>query len=162
MNKHKINIIDISVIVLIFILIFVAVIRFRSFNETDEVGSKLDIIRYEIKISSVRDYTVDAFVSGDVVYDTETNVDIGKIINKNVTPAKGYEIMKDGKIIETQIPNKYDIILEIETHGLINDIGYFANNSVELEVGNDKTIKTLYAKSTGTIVGISQGDEVEI
>ena len=161
MNKPKINIIDISVILLVLILIFVATVKFRNYNETNEEGSKIDTIKYEIKISNVRNYTIDAFVIGDIVYDTATNVEIGKIINKNVTPAKGYEVMKNGKIIETQIPNKYDIILEVETPGLINDTGYFANRSVELKVGSEKTIETLYAKSTGIINKIIQSGDVE-
>ena len=67
MNKPKINIIDISVILLVLILIFVATVKFRNYNETNEEGSKIDTIKYEIKISNVRNYTIDAFVIGDIV-----------------------------------------------------------------------------------------------
>lgn len=159
MNKRKINIIDITVVLIVFILIFAAIVKYRNFNETDEVNSKLDTIVYEIKVSNIRNYTVEAFVSGDIVYDSQTNVEIGKIIDKIVTPAKGYETMKDGNIIETEIVDKYDMVLEIETPGLVNDTGYFANKTVELKVGSEKMIETLYAKSTGVVLKITQNYE---
>ena len=159
MGKKKINIIDISVIAIILIMIFVATIKFGKYNATSEESTKLDTIRYEIKINNVRDYTVNALESGDIVYDTLTNVQIGKLVEKRVKPAKGYEVLKDGKIIETEIPNKYDMVLEIETPALINSTGYFANQSVELKVGSEKTIETLYVKSTGIISKIEQNLE---
>ena len=151
MKKNKLNIIDITVIIIILIMIFAAVIKFSNYNDSSEETAKIDTINYEIKLNNVRDYTVNALVSGDTVYDTLTNVEIGKIVDKIVTPAKIYDSLNDGTIIETQIPNKYDIILKIQTNGLINDIGYFANNTVELKVGSEKTIETLYVKTTGKI-----------
>ena len=111
MKKCKFNIIDISVIVLVLILILATVVKFGNYNKTNDETAKIDTIDYKIKISNVRNYTVDAFVIGDTVYDNQTNVEIGKIIEKEVTDAKGYEITKNGKIVETKVPNKYDLPL---------------------------------------------------
>lgn len=159
MKKCKFNIIDISVIILVLILVLAATVKFRNYNKTNDETAKIDTIDYKIKISNVRNYTVDAFVIGDTVYDNQTNVEIGKIIEKEVTDAKGYEVIKSGKIVETKVPNKYDLVLVIETQGTIDNSGYFANRSVELKVGSEKIIETLYAKSTGIITEIAHENE---
>ena len=159
MKKCKFNIIDISVIILVLILVLAATVKFRNYNKTNDETAKIDTIDYKIKISNVRNYTVDAFVIGDTVYDNQTNVEIGKIIEKGVTDAKGYEVIKSGKIVETKVPNKYDLVLVIETQGTIDNSGYFANRSVELKVGSEKIIETLYAKSTGIITEIAHENE---
>ena len=57
------------------------------------------------------------------------------------------------------MPNKYDLVLVIETQGTIDNSGYFANRSVELKVGSEKIIETLYAKSTGIITEIAHENE---
>ena len=159
MKKCKFNIIDISVIILVLILVLAATVKFGNYNKTTDETAKIDTIDYKIKISNVRNYTVDAFVIGDTVYDNQTNVEIGKIIEKEVTDAKGYEVIKSGKIVETKVPNKYDLVLVIETQGTIDNSGYFANRSVELKVGSEKIIETLYAKSTGIITEIAHENE---
>ncbi len=159
MKKCKFNIIDISVIILVLILVLAATVKFGNYNKTNDETAKIDTIDYKIKISNVRNYTVDAFVIGDTVYDNQTNVEIGKIIEKEVTDAKGYEVIKSGKIVETKVPNKYDLVLVIETQGTIDNSGYFANRSVELKVGSEKIIETLYAKSTGIITEIAHENE---
>lgn len=161
MTKRKINIIDISVILIIMILIFAATIKFKNYNETDDVNSKIDNIIYDIRINGIRNYTVDAFEVGDILYDTQTNVEIGKIINKVSSKAKVYEKVKSGEMVEVEIPNRYDMILTMETTGTINETGYFANRSVELKVGSEKIVETLYAKSTGTIIRISENEGIE-
>lgn len=159
LKKCKFNIIDISVIILVLILVLAATVKFGNYNKTNDETAKIDTIDYKIKISNVRNYTVDAFVIGDTVYDNQTNVEIGKIIEKEVTDAKGYEVIKSGKIVETKVPNKYDLVLVIETQGTIDNSGYFANRSVELKVGSEKIIETLYAKSTGIITEIAHENE---
>lgn len=161
MAKRKINIIDISVILIIAILIFASTIKFRNYNETDDVNSKIDNIVYDVRISGIRNYTVDAFEIGDILYDTQTNVEIGKIINKVSNKTKVYEKIKSGEMVEVEIPNRYDMILTMETTGTINETGYFANRSVELKVGSEKIVETLYAKSTGTIIRISENEGME-
>ena len=159
MKKCKFNIVDISVILLILILVLAATVKFRNYNKTDDETAKIDTIDYKIKISNVRNYTVDAFVVGDTVYDSQNNVEIGKIKEKEVTEARGYEVIRSGKIVETKVPNKYDLVLVIETQGTIDNSAYFANRIVELKVGSEKIIETLYAKSTGIITEIAHENE---
>ena len=161
MNKKKINIIDLLVVLLILILIFAAVMKFRNYNVTGDDNAKIDNFKYDIKISNIRNYTLDAYLIGDMVYDAQTNMEIGKIVDKSYSASKEYVKINTGVLVEAEIPERYDMILTIETDGTINETGYFANRSVELKVGSEKTIETLYAKSTGIIVGISENEIAE-
>lgn len=156
MKKHKFNIIDILIVLLILILILVASIRFGNYNKTNDDTAKIDNFAYELKISGVRNYTIDAFEIGDILYDTQTSAEIGKIVKKDYRETKSYEATKNGKLKEVTVPNRFDLFLMVETEGIIDDSGYFAGRTVEIKVGVDKSIETLYAKSTGKIVEIRE------
>ena len=93
------------------------------------------------------------------MYDSQTNVAIGKITEKNIETSKEYEFMENGTAVKTEVPGKYDLKLKIETEGMINTSGYYANKTVELKVGSEKTIETKYVKSTGRIASIESGSQ---
>ena len=67
--------------------------------------------------------------------------------------------MENGTAVKTEVPGKYDLKLKIETEGMINTSGYYANKTVELKVGSEKTIETKYVKSTGRIASIESGSQ---
>lgn len=158
MKKHKINPIDLSVALVLILLVVAAFFKYKKFNADDGgITSKVDKITYEMCFSGIREYTTKAFESGDAVYDSQTNVTIGKIVGKNIENTKEYEYMENGKAIKIDVPEKYDLKLTIETEGIINTSGYYANKTVELKVGSEKTIETKYAKSTGKITSIESG-----
>ena len=60
----------------------------------------------------------------------------------------------DGRIIYVENPERYDVTITVETEGIENDKAYFANKSVELKVGSEKTVETRYVKTTGRIISI--------
>ena len=62
--------------------------------------------------------------------------------------------MQDGTIVKKAQPDRYELEIEVETDGVVNNAGYYANRTVELKVGSEKTVETLYAKSNGRISGI--------
>ena len=160
MKKRKINTIDLGVIIVLILLVVAIVFKYKKFNADDGgVTSKIDKIIYEMSFTGVRDYTTDAFESGDTVYDSQTNVAIGKITEKNIETSKEYKFMENGTAVKTEVPGKYDLKLKIETEGMINTSGYYANKTVELKVGSEKTIETKYVKSTGRIASIESGSQ---
>ncbi len=155
----KINIFDFAILILIVALILVGTLKFRTLDETVD-SSKLGKITYTVLINNVRDYTINAFASGDAVYDSASDVNIGVITDVNATTSKSFSAIQDGTIKEIENPYKYDVTLTIETPGTVTDAGYFANKSIELKVGSEKNIETLYAKTLGKIGSIiySEGD----
>ena len=155
----KINIFDFAILILIVALILVGTLKFRTLDKTVD-SSNLGKITYTFLINNVREYTANAFVSGDALYDSSTDVNIGVITNVSATPSKSFLSTQDGSLKEMENPYKYDITLTVETPGTVTDSGYYANKSIELKVGSEKNIETLYAKTLGKIGSIiySEGE----
>lgn len=156
MKKIKINIVDVSVVLVVIILIIASCIKFKTYNASAIGENEEKIIEYSMLIESVREYTTNMVEVGDVVFDSQTNTKVGKIIDKQVINATTYEKVESGEFIKVEIPDKYDVILLIETPGSVNDSGFFANKSVEIKVGSEKTVSNLFVETTGKITGVKQ------
>ena len=150
----KINLFDAAIILLIVVLIIAGITKFKTFNETVD-ASEMGTILYTVTIYNVRDYTADAFVSGDIVFDTGTDINIGRIKSVEKKPAKTLSSLTDGKVRVLENEYRCDVTLTIETTGTVTDAGYFANKSIELKVGSEKNIETLYAITYGKITSIN-------
>ncbi len=154
MKKIKINWVDIGVLLLILIMILAVRARFQKYNTVDSKESSLEKITYTMTFSPIRDFTIEAFAVGDVLYDSMTNVAIGTITNKSYQEYEEYSALMDGTTVLRTQPDRFELTLEVETEGIINGSGYYANKTVELKVGSEKAVETRYAKSTGRITSI--------
>lgn len=150
----KINLFDAMILFLIIILIIAGALKFKTFNETVD-ASTVGKITYNLLVRNVRDYTVQSFVSGDVVYDSGTNINIGTITNIEERNSKTIKSLSDGTTQIIENPYKKDVILTVETPGTANDSGYYANKSIELKVGSEKKIETLYSSTTVEIISVA-------
>ena len=133
--------------------------KFKTFNKKIE-ASAAGTITYTVIINNVRDYTADAFVSGDTVFDSGTNVNIGTIRNVEAKTALIAKNLADGTVKMIENPYKKDVILTIEVPGTASDTGYFANRSIELKIGSEKNIETRYATTLGKIGSIEYNEGV--
>lgn len=149
----KINIVDLLVVLVVIILIIAASVKFSKYNTKTEESSETTIL-YTMNVLNVREYSAEAYKSGDAVYDSLTGVNIGII--KDVTQAEAvtYEITEDGGLSKITNPYRRDLVLYIETPGSVENNAYYANKSIELKVNSQKAIETKYAKTTGTISSI--------
>ncbi len=153
----KINLFDFGIILLIIALVIVGALKFKTLDETVDASTP-GKIKYTVEINGVRDYTWHAYVSGDAVYDSSTNVYIGNIVNVDATSSKAFSSLEDGKTKELENPYRYDVVLTIETPGTVTDSGYYANKSIELKVGSEKNIETRYVKNLGKIGSIEYSE----
>lgn len=149
----KINIIDIAVVVLILALVVFAYLKFGVYEHT-KTDAEMNKIQFSIKISEVRSYTGEAFKVGDTLYDSQTKLAIGTITNVEMITSRINSETTDGRIIYVENPERYDVTITVETEGIENDKAFFADKSVELKVGSEKTVETKYVKTTGKIISI--------
>ncbi len=149
----KINIYDIAAIILILVLCVAAYVKFGIIEHT-KTEAQMSTIEYTIMFPGLRKYSVDTFKSGDTVYDSQTKISIGTIKAISYENARAEIQALNGEVLEVKNPERYDVTLTIETPGLENDKGYFADRSIELKVGSEKFIETLYIKSNGKIKSI--------
>lgn len=153
-NKLKINIVDLLVVLVIIILIVAAYIKFNKFNAKTEESSLAKLV-YTINVLNVRDFTAEAFYSGDIVYDSLSGVNIGTIQKVEKSNAITYEVSETGEVVEIENPYRKDLVLYIETPGSVENDAYYANKSIELKVNSQKAIDTKYIKTSGIISGIN-------
>lgn len=153
-EKKKINIVDLLVVGVIIVLIIAAYIKFGKYNTKTEESSENTII-YTMNVLNVRDYSANAYKSGDVVYDSLTGVNIGVIKDIEQTDAMTYEITEKGDIVKIINPYRRDLVIYIETPGTVENNAFYANKSIELKINSQKAIETKYAKTTGTISSIN-------
>ena len=154
MKKIKMNMVDIAVVVLLIVVAITIKMRFQKFNRSDDIASQMKAVQYTMKFSNVRQYTADAFEEGDLVFDKQTGVEIGKIVQKSQKANMMDVGLMDGTVVKSAVPGKSDLFLTIETDAIVNDNGYYANKTIELKVGSEKIVETLYVKSEGKILSI--------
>lgn len=138
----KINLFDLLVILLVFVLIFAVGMKFLSKKET--VANTVDAT-YELKIESVRDVTVNAFHKGDSVYHFDTNETIGTIEDIRTVAATDPMNTLDGKAIEAPLENRYDVIITVKTTAVRHETGNLMVGKVKLVEGVQFRAATLLA-----------------
>lgn len=154
----KINVFDVVICLLIIALVVAGFKKFKIFNNAVDATSA-GKVTYTFVINDVRDYTANAFVSGDYLFDTNTDINIGKITDVEIKDAKVMKSLATGKSVFAENPYKRDVILTIESPGSMTNDAYFANKSVELKVGSEKKVETRYAMVTGKVGSISYTDD---
>ena len=160
MKIGKLNIIDLSIVLIVILFIGVyafAKISSQSTNNLDTTNSVVQSkFKYTILIESLSGTSSEMFKIGDELFDKVSNVCIGKIVNLEVTTAKGLLEKSNGEIIEAEMPGKIDVKLDVETNGSIKNGEYLANDLIRIMVGSDKQIKTKYVMCSGTLMNIEK------
>ena len=151
----KVNIIDLCVVIFLVLAVVVTVFKFCATPKSTSLQSN-SVIEYSVKISNVRDYTAKQMIVGDSVYDEESGKYIGKITNVKKTDAIALGLKDDGTLIETTQPNRYDVIVSIETNGTINDTGYFAEGVKNITPHSSIAIGNNKFKTSGNIQAVSE------
>ena len=148
-NKKKVNIIDILIIAAILVGIAGVVIRFGSGNS--RMANAMSKIEYTVEVKGLRDYSVDALQKKGDVWDPKLKKSMGTITNISVKDAVGEDQLTNGTYVKAPIPERYDVLITIETTGKVSDTAYYSSASNELCLGKDYTLYTQWSSFYGTI-----------
>lgn len=147
----KINILDITVIILVIAAVLFGTLKFVMSEHKDNVKSD-DTINYTLKIKAIRIGSVNSFNVGDEIFDKVTDKSLGVI--KKISHEKSSEFINlaDGSISEPrEIPDKYDVYLEIECKGKKSDKGYFLGGNKQVNNTSSINIYTRYITCFGQV-----------
>ena len=148
----KINVIDLLIIVVVFVL---AVATFIKFRTSDTYMSKDTVIEYTLLVENIREQTIDAIKEKtDGIVDYETKKEIGDIISSERSTARELEMLNDGKYKEVEFKDKYDLLLTIQVKGTETADNYYTLSGKKLVVGDNITIYNEYASTGGTVKSI--------
>jgi len=148
-----ISVIDVIVILLILLLTAGVYLRFFVMEKT-AVATESDPITYELLIAGVRDYTVNGFREGDIVYDTVQNVNIGTISAIRVEPNTSNTTLLDGTYVTRTVPDRYNVFLTIDTTGLISGNRYYVNRTYGIGVNTTRSMYTKYVAFSATVTSV--------
>ena len=150
-NKVRFNIIDALIIVMILALAVGG--YYKVFVTNKQLMQQEQQIEYQILISEVRQPTVDAYQNGQQVQDLKSNSMLGTIIGKEVSKAKEAVPTSDGRLVQAEIPEKYDVLLTLQAPAVITANNIMVSNK-EVKIGQKMDIKTVSAASVGVVYGL--------
>ena len=151
----KISIIDIIVIIVILVTALGVYARLTATPETVQV--KTEKFSYVVRIDKVRQYTVDGLNELGVIYDKETKEELGKIVEViSVENTVDTGINSDGEAVKTEYPDKYSVLVRVETDGNVGANGYYTASNRLIGVGGDLSIESKYVSTSGRVVSIGK------
>ncbi len=160
----KISVVDICVLLVIIIGIAGAFFTISTLNSGKLAdNSKLALnsasatqtatVTFELK--GVRSMTKDSLKEGDGVYaTTEDNEYIGEIKRVSFKAATQNVVAVDGTLHEAEIPDRLNVLVEVEVKGKTTDSGFYSESGVQLLYGKEIEIKTSTVKTMPQVVGI--------
>ena len=152
--KGKFNIIDVLAIILVIVAVAGIVIRFGS-KITDSVKSDATFV-YTVNVSGVRDYTIDALQKKGKVTNKKSNMDVGEIIDVVVEPSETQSERADGKLVYSELPDRYDATITIKARGQEAANSYITADSEDLSVGRVIDIYTKYVHTSGKVMSVTK------
>lgn len=150
--KGKFNVIDVLVIVLLAAVIVGIALRYGE-RITTAVKSEEEFT-YVVRVSGVRKHTIDALEKSKsmAVTDKKSEINLGTVENVEVEAAVQTDAQTaDGKIVEAELPERYNAYVTIKTKGKESDNSYITADSNELSVGRTTEIFTKYVHTSGMI-----------
>jgi hypothetical protein len=146
-----INVIDFTVALFI---VLAAVAALSYFSLSGKVNGEIKKVTYQIEMQKQTKSFADGIEIGDFIYEADKNVLIGTIAGKKVSPAVTVNPdLVQGKFVKAVVPDLYDVVLTVETDGVISDKSV-SINSVDILTGSEFSVKGKNFISNAFILGI--------
>ncbi|KNF09177.1 hypothetical protein CLPU_4c02230 [Gottschalkia purinilytica] len=135
----KVNILDLFIVLLIVVLGVGALYKVKGVKQNTSLGTKELNVRLYVK--EREKFSLDKIKVGDVVKEYDTGIVFGKIKNIEVKPAIKEVKTGKGEIKKAEIPERYDLYIDIDANAVVNENSIVSGNK-ELRVGNRLLLKT--------------------
>ncbi len=149
----KINIFDLTVILLIIVIAVGTVYKFRSPNTSMSGGNSE--IEFTVKFENLSDFAEKYYVIGNSAYDENTGQRLGEIVAVRSEPYRKEINLTSGGIAFSEVPNKINLFVTIKGVGLETDMSYLIEGTYELKNGSGVQMKTKYTTSSGFVYDIN-------
>lgn len=149
-KKFRLNWIDLLIVVLVIGLVAGTYMKFRVSDKTS-VAEPQTPITYQVLLANVRQGTVDAIQEGDILYDDDSDREIGVIRSLDVTPATSLVQDTEGALHWADTDDRFDVILTVEGQGSVSGGNYVINRIYSLNVGSFRQFYTKYSTWQGRI-----------
>lgn len=149
-KKFRLNWVDGLIVLVVIGLVAGTWLKFRTIDVTGNQTT----ITYQVFLSGVRQFTVDALRVGDTLYDHETDRDIGVIKAIDVQPAASIIQDPEGELHAVESENRYDLYLTVEGQGTVSNGTYTISRIYTVNVGSYRQFYTRYTVWLGRVWAI--------
>ena len=150
-----VSLIDIAVVLVCVVLAFAVYARFFTTDTTSAVVENSPFY-FTLRLNGVRSQSMEAIKVGDVLYETENSAYLGKVTGVSMVPHMANVLMDDGTYVTVEEENRYDIIIDVESSGLISNGRFYANRTYEIGANASVAFYTKYLSSSGVIWSVSE------
>lgn len=148
----KFNLVDLVIVVVILTLLAAGVYKLFFVNQS--LQAQESKVEFKVLLENVRKPTVDAFQEGQKVREYQTSIELGTIVKKEPTPYTQPVPTLDGKVVNAEVPEKYNLTVTIQSMAVVSD-NNVTIGSKEIKTGDKISIKTNTASSTGVVAGVA-------
>ncbi|HAI21454.1 MAG TPA: hypothetical protein DCM14_06145 [Clostridiales bacterium UBA8153] len=149
-----INVFDLAVVVIMIALVAGVAYRLAFMGPGAERGAEQRPVRVTLLVEDVRQPTVDTIRVGQVVRDHDNNAVFGTIVAMHVRPAERTVATADGRLVSAQVPEMFDIILELDgTASVSRDAIVIARK--ETRIGTQVRLRTQTLFVLTVVTGIA-------
>lgn len=151
----KINIIDILIVALVVIFLVGGITKLNKV-ETMTVDKK-DYLEMEILFEDVTEGLKNSVESKDIIRDSVRGFSIGEVVDVESKVHKEM-ISSNNKIIYTEIPGKYDVVVRVKGKGLFDGNGVLIG-SRRYFIGTTTRVKSSKYVSNVEIINVEKSEE---
>lgn len=158
MNKRKLNIIDVIIIVLIIAVVCIGGYIYVS-STPETIAADTETFEFTVMITDLPQEPANSFKAGDNVTFGESTSGSGVIENVEVVPYKKLSENKDdGTYIWSEVPDKYTAYVTIKTDVKRTDYD-FTSGSESIAIGKKMPINAVGAASeNGFVVNLKEAE----
>ena len=152
MKQHKFTWIDGLVLAVIVLLAAGTVVKFLILDPTSRQRETVPF-SYELKVAGIRQYTLDALQTGDVLYDDEGKGAVGVISEIRAEPSMLQASYPDGTVRRVPQEDRYDVYLTIDAEG-VRDGDVYKVGTYTIYVNQNTLYFTKYSTWFGQVTRI--------
>ena len=111
---------------------------------------------YSIVIREIREENKNLLVKSQseqtpFILDGKISSTMGKLVDIKVSDTEKIVEISDGTLVNTSVPEKYDVTLVLEVNGYESDSGYYTPENFEICAGKKYSIANIYSLVEGVV-----------
>lgn len=155
MKKHKFNVVDIVVIIVLLGLIAGAIFKFTVVNKQSQTATQsMENRDYVVLVKGVRQPTIDGIHQDDKFFDSKTGIFMGKVKEINAEPYLTMMLTDDNEYKRVEKIGYFNLYLTLEAPILEREKGYFVEGKVELKRNSSLNIYSKFVKTGFRVLDI--------
>lgn len=152
----KVNIIDLIIIMIVVIVIGGGIYKFSTLDDMFS-SDNLKEVSLVLEVPEVNEGLIASIKKGDVLYDSVRGSEFGTVISKSFGPHKELVVNKDGIAEYKEIPELYDVEIQVKSLGNVADNGTIIG-STPIYIGSSIRLRSSLYVFTSDVLNIEIDD----